>query len=239
MNTPETTPPVPQPPPFDERFLPRPIEGPCHPFAVVEALLKHPGRILHELRGKRAAAIGAALFLVALPCLAVYGVVTGSLTGGTQLFIAPAKILLGSVLCALICLPSLFIFLCLGGADVKLRTVASELLASVSLTALLLIGFAPVAWVFSQSTEAIALMATLHLVFWVIALWFGLRLIGRSSGSRTSTVWIGIYVIVCLQMMTALRPIIGYSPTFLPTEKKFFLAHMVETLSAKPAPKAR
>lgn len=238
MTTPETTPPAPLPPPPDERFLLKPLEGPAHPFAVVEALLKHPGRILHELRGHRATAIGVALFLVTLPSLAVYGVVAGSLTGGAQLFLAPAKILLGSVLCALICLPSLFIFLCLGGADAKLRTVAGELLAAVSLTALLLIGFAPVAWVFSQSTDSVALMAVLHLVFWAISLGFGLRLIGRSSGSRTSRVWIAIYVVVCLQMITALRPVVGSSPTFLPTEKKFFLAHMVETLAPKTAQKA-
>lgn len=115
--------------------------------------------------------------------------------------------------------------------------VAGELLAAVSLTALLLIGFAPVAWVFSQSTDSVALMAVLHLVFWAISLGFGLRLIGRSSGSRTTRVWIAIYVVVCLQMITALRPIVGFAPTFLPTEKKFFLAHMVETLTAKPVPK--
>lgn len=240
MNTPETPnpPPLPPKPPFqpaparpthiDDRFELRPMEGPHHPFAVVEALLKSPGRILFELRGIRAAAIGAALFLITFLCLAVYGTVAGSLTGGAQLWIAPVKILLGSALCALICLPSLFIFLCLGGADVKLRSVAGNLLASVSLTALLLLGFAPIAWVFSQSTDSIALMASLHLAFWLIALGFGLRLIG--GGSRTSKVWVVIYVIVCLQMMTALRPIVGHADTFLPKEKQFFLMHMAETL---------
>jgi hypothetical protein len=213
------------------------MEGSRHPFAVVEALLKHPGRILFELRGTNAAKVCTALFITALICLGVYGVVAGSLTGGTQLYIAPAKILLGSLLCALICLPSLFIFLCLGGADVKLRAVAGNLLASVALTSLLLLGFAPVAWVFSQSTDSIALMAALHLIFWAIAMAFGLRLIG--GGSRTSKVWVGIYIVVCLQMMTALRPIIGHSDTFLPTEKQFFLVHMGETLNGgKPLPKA-
>jgi hypothetical protein len=181
MNTPEdpnsspppppSKPPIPAAPPrpIEDRFTLRPMEGSSHPLAVIEALLKSPGRILFELRGARASAIGVALFLATLVCLAVYGVVTGSLSGGAQLWIAPAKILLGSALCALICLPSLFIFLCLGGADVKLRSVAGNLLASVTLTALLLLGFAPVAWVFSQSTDSVALMAALHLIFWAIA----------------------------------------------------------------------
>jgi len=39
----------------------------------------------------------------------------------------------------------------------------------------LLIGFAPVAWLFSQSTESLLLMGALHLVFWLIATYFGLR----------------------------------------------------------------
>ena len=247
MNTSEnpTPPPLPPKPPFqaaaprpvpgEDRFELRPMEGAHHPLAVVEALLKSPGRILFELRGARAATVSVALLLIAFLCLAVYGVVTGSLVGGAQIWIAPVKILLGSALCALICLPSLFIFLCLGGDDAKLRSVAGNLLASVSLTALLLLGFAPVAWVFSQSTDSVALMAALHLIFWAIALAFGLRLIG--GGSRTSKVWIAIYIVVCLQMMTALRPIVGKTETLLPTEKKFFLAHMVETLNGRPFPK--
>lgn len=245
MNTPEDpTPPLPPKPPFqgappkplppDERFDLRPMEGPPHPLAVVEALLKSPGRLLFELRGAKASTIGAILLVVASLCLAIYGVVIGSLSGGSQLWIAPAKILLGSTLGALICLPSLFIFLCLGGADAKLRYVAGNLLASVTLTALLLLGFAPVAWVFSQSTDSAGLMAVLHLTFWAIALVFGLRLIG--GGSRTSKVWIVIYTVVCLQMMTALRPIVGKADTFLSGEKKFFLVHLAETLHGKPLP---
>lgn len=257
MNTPENNPPentpppdrpapppavppkpLPEPPPIppgaapgEARFARRPIDGAVHMLTVVEALLKHPGRILHEIGGARAGAVCLALGLTALLCLAIYGVVAGSLSGGSQLLIAPVKILLGSILCVFICLPSLFIFLCLGGTDVKFRTVAGELLAAVSLTALMLIGFAPVAWVFSQSTDSILLMGFLHLVFWSISLYFGLRLIGSSSGSRMSGVWIAIYVVVCLQMMTALRPIVGRSDTFLPGEKKFFFVHMLETMA--------
>jgi hypothetical protein len=37
-----------------------------------------------------------------------------------------------------------------------------------------------------------------------------------------------------LQMMTALRPIIGKADTFFPTEKKFFVSHWFDCLNAKP-----
>ena len=39
---------------------------------------------------------------------------------GNQLWIAPAKLALGTILSVLICLPSLYIFACLGGIDARL-----------------------------------------------------------------------------------------------------------------------
>ncbi len=224
------------PPPINDRFQLCPIDGPPHVLAALEALLKYPGRILHELKSGRAGAVAFDLLAIAFVCLGIYGVVVGSLAGGSQMAVAPAKILLGSAAAALICLPSLYIFLCLGGVDTHLRAVVGELLAAVSLMSLLLIGFAPVAWVFSQSTDSIGLMAALHLLFWVVALCFGLRLIGRSSlrvPSAGVAVWMVIYVVVCLQMMTALRPIVGRGETFLPGEKMFFLEHMGKTLGSE------
>jgi hypothetical protein len=46
-----------------------------------------------------------------------------------------------------------------------------------------------------------------------------------------------IFVVVCLQMTTALRPILGTSDTFLPTEKRFFLAHWFDTMEKGDAKK--
>jgi hypothetical protein len=102
---------------------------------------------------------------------------------------------------------------------------------------MLLIGFAPVAWLFSESTDSITWMGILHLTFWFIATFFGLRFLDNAfahSRARTSAglnTWIIIFVLVVLQMTTALRPLVGTSKTFLPTEKKFFLAHWGDNLS--------
>jgi hypothetical protein len=177
------------------------------------------------------------LALITVFSLAIYGVVVGSLTGGSQLWIAPVKIVMGSLLSLSICLPSLYVFLCLGGSDSNLRQVAGMLMASACLAALLLISFAPVAWVFSQSTDSIALMGFLHLIFWIVAIWFGMSLLKRciqlagQSAKRNIGVWMLIYIIVSLQMMTAFRPIIGHADTFLPAQKQFFIAHWFECLS--------
>ena len=138
------------------------------PAELLETLLKHPGRIIHELHADRRRLLAAWFLLFALCGMAIYGVVVGSLSGGAQLWIAPVKLALGTLLAVLICLPSLYIFSCLAGSEFRLRAVAGVLAAAVCLSSLLLIGFAPVAWIFSQSTDSLPLMGTLHLFFWLI-----------------------------------------------------------------------
>ncbi len=238
MTTPNT-PSTPAPLPKRDRFQFEPMNGETSPLLLLETLLKHPGRIIHELHSDRRPTLALWSLGLALAGMAIYGVVVGSLSGGMQLWIAPAKLALGTLLSMLICLPSLYIFTCLGGIDVRIRTVAGALFASVCLSALLLIGFAPVAWIFSQSTDSVAFMGGLHLLFWIIGLLFGLRLIGGLSRFRGATesarlkTWALIFFAVCLQMTTTLRPIVGRSEHFLPGEKKFFLAHWAESLGGK------
>lgn len=215
------------------------MPSPYGPLEVLEALLKHPGRIIHELHGMRKRRLTGWLLVLTLGGMAIYGIVVGSLTGGSQLWIAPVKIALGTLLSVLICLPSLYIFSCLGGSEARLDSIAGALAAAVCLGALLLLGFAPVAWVFSQSTDSIAFMGGLHLLFWLIGLFFGLRLMGATRRFRGETgrarlgTWRLIFILVCLQMTTTLRPIIGRSDHFLPQEKKFFLTHWIESLGGK------
>jgi hypothetical protein len=235
MNTPASKPN--QPPRIPGHLLYEPMPEGGSPIAIIEALLKYPGRIIHELQHNWRAALSAWLLILALIGMAIYGLVVGSFSGGSQMWIAPAKIALGTLLATLICLPSLYIFVCLSGIDVRLRTVSGVLFAAVGLGALLLIGFAPVAWIFSQSTDSVAFMGALHLILWAIGIGFGLRLIqnmGRLlSGSVRNhlKLWSLIFVVVCLQMATTLRPIVGTSKHFLPGEKKFFLAHWFETIN--------
>src|SRR3989440_3083674 len=234
-------PPIPsrQPPLFANNFVFEPMQNVESPVSLLESLLKHPGRVVHEFHQTRAPILAGRLLIFGIMGIAIYGTVVGAQSGGAQMWIAPAKLGVGTLLAVLICLPSLYIFTCLGGIDAQLRSVCGALFAAVCLSSILLIGFAPVAWIFSQSTDSIAFMGALHLLFWVIGIRFGFRLIDAMSrflgalGQGHLRIWSFIFILVCFQMTTTLRPIIAPSKTFLPIEKKFFLAHWFDSINGK------
>src|SRR3954463_11571921 len=235
-----TPPPIPNEPKatadMARQFIFAPLPAGHSPASLIEALLKYPGQIIHELQFKWRSELAIWFMVFAVAGMGLYGLVIGSFAGGAQFWIAPAKLALGTVLSVLICLPSLYIFACLSGIDAHLRTVTGVFFASVGLGALLLVGFAPVAWIFSQSSDSVVFMGALHLTLWAIGIYFGLRLVRGMSqllSGRTGTqlrLWGLIFVVVCLQMTTTLRPIIAPGKTFFPTEKKFFLANWAEAL---------
>ena len=145
---------------------------------------------------------------------------------------------LGLFFSVFICLPSLYIFASLGGARTRLVEAVGLTAGLLTQNTLLLVGFAPVAWIFSESTDSIAWMGAMHLAFWFVSCAFGFRfflagfeqLDARNLGGIR--VWLVMFVIVVLQMSTALRPLIGTSDDFLPKEKRFFLKHWLEQTDA-------
>ncbi len=215
-----------------------PITGVLSAF---EAILRHPRRVLYLLTQASAGKVIGALILICIVASAIYGVVVGTFSGHHQLWIAPVKITGGLLICAAICLPSLYIFACLSGSQARLSEVAGLVAGLLALLTILLIGFAPVAWIFSQSTNSLVAMGVLHLSFFAIATYFGVRFL--NSGFRHFSVsfsggiklWAVIFMLVMLQMSTALRPIIDTAPTFFPSEKKFFLSHWSDCLKNKGA----
>jgi len=221
------------PPPGESPGERTPITGLA---GSVEAMLREPRRVMYHLRQQGQGRLVAALLVISLVCSLIYGVVVGTFSGDEQLWAAPVKIAAGLFVAALICLPSLYIFSCLSGSQARLIEVFGLLAGLLALMTVLLIGFAPVAWVFSQSTESVAAMGALHLLFWLIAACFGLRFLHQGFahlGAKSSSglkVWIVIFLLVMLQMTTALRPMLGQADTFFPQKKMFFLSHWVECL---------
>jgi len=218
---------------FEERL---PVSGFIN---AVESILRQPRRIIYQLQMQGQGLLIARLLIIAMVCSIVYGLVVGTFSRGDQLFqfwTAPVKVSLGLLVSALLCLPSLYIFSCLSGSQARLVEVFGLLAGMVALTTVLLIGLAPVAWVFSESTKSVPTISVLHLAFWLVATWFGVRFLRtgfthlKAASGAGLKVWLLIFLLVALQMTTALRPIIGTAPTFLPVEKKFFINHWLDCL---------
>ncbi|MEW6306237.1 MAG: hypothetical protein AB1705_22450 [Verrucomicrobiota bacterium] len=213
-----------------------PIDGAISAF---EAILRQPRRVMYQLFDPAGRNTRAALLLITILLALIYGFVVGTFSGGDQYWAAPVKVAAGLMLSALICLPSLYIFSCLSGAHARLADVWGLVAGLIALMMILLIGFAPVAWVFSQSTESATFMGFLHLMFWMIAVYFGVGFLKagfahlRSNSEGGVNTWVVIFLLVMLQMTCALRPLIGTAPTMLPTEKKFFVGHWLDNLKGE------
>lgn len=207
--------------------------------ATVDSLLKSP-ETLFDLDEKERSSVAINLAAIAALSFAIFAFVLGLFSGGSQLWAVPVKVLCGAAISAAITLPSLYIFACLGGMDISLKKAAALLLVGMALIGLILLGLGPVSWIFTQSTESVGFMGFLTLMFWLIALCFGVTLLIRCAeasgiGNKAYLAsWIGIFVIVTLQMSTSLRPLIGPAEeTFLPTEKRFFLEHWLTGLGVE------
>ena len=204
---------------------------------MIETLLKDPGTWFEQItKGQTGGSLWIFAFIF-LVCNLGYSLIVGSFSGNSQWLAAPLKIILGTIVSALLCYPSLFIFACLAGANIDPKKTIALLTSSMTLTAILLIGFAPVAFVFTFGINSLFFMGMIHFLAWGISIYFGLRHIhnGLSKMScqniKLIKVWGLIVVITMLQMSTTLRPIIGESDHFLTDEKRFFVEHWLDNVS--------
>jgi hypothetical protein len=208
--------------------------GPQSLGAILEHLLKKPGTLIFELvRGQ--GRITGWLTLVGLVSLAIFGALLGTFSGGSQVLAAAGKVALGSVLSALICLPSFYIFTCLCGGTLRLNSAIGLITGMLAMMGIILVALAPVVWLFCQATHSIQFMGVLALGFWACSLGLGYRFlrqaaphIGIERSGAVQFLWMAIFSTVTLQMATNLRPILGTSDTLFPTVKRFFLENWTE-----------
>jgi len=222
--------PVPRPEPRPEPPLPDTLDM----RSILEALLRSPKGLVKRLATPGHGALVPFIGIAAIS-MVVFGLVLGSFAMNEQLWAAPLKITLGLLIAGLICFPSLYIFSCLSGSSAGAGQLAATLAGMLALTGLLLLGFAPAVWIFTQATDAFGFMGALTLLPWFVALAFGFRFLQTavdSTGATSNgplTIWSCIFLVVTLQMSTSLRPILGREPRFLTHEKKFFIQHWIDT----------
>ncbi len=177
------------------------------------------------------------LLAAALGFYSIYGAAMGVFSGGSALWMTGLKIPLIAVASSLLCAPSLYVLLGLNGSPVTLRQSAAILAGSACLTSLLLVGFAPVAWLFGVSTSNLQFMIVLHLAVWGVGLCYGLRLLGISVpngyiGNKVLVLWTVVFLLVSSQMATYFRPLLTLSAdgSFHDRQKQFFFQHLVESV---------
>jgi hypothetical protein len=217
----------PMPPPLlDHVFDDRPIRG---WGATVDALLKQPDRLAAGLTGVDSGYLTRQLTVMGLLGMAAYGVVVGLFPGDEQIAVVPVKLAIGLLASAVICWPSLYILLCLSGGRQSARDLTGLLAASLALLVVLMAGFAPVAWIFTQSTHSAGFMGGMHVLLWMVSCVFALRRLGRwlvelnGASMQALPVWCIIFVVVCLQMTTTLRPLMGPFAGWDFAPREFFL----------------
>jgi hypothetical protein len=177
------------------------------------------------------------LLCAAIAFHAVFGIAAG-LFGGWQVAIMDAvKAPLVAVCSLLLCFPSLYVFSSVGGAALSLSQAFLLGTSSLAMLGILLIGLAPVAWLFAVSTESLSFMTVLVLCVWFVSVAFALKYIARLQAralfARATGIklWFLVFVIVSLQMATSMRPLlVAPKESWWVGEKKFFLAHLTDTL---------
>jgi hypothetical protein len=155
--------------------------------------------------------------MTALGFFALYGLATGCLAGGNALWQATLKTPLVVAGSLAVTAPCLHVLLALAGHTFRFRQVAAILVGAAGVVSVLMVCFAPVAWLFGVSTRSAALMTLIHLVVWSASLSVGLSLVTQlvPGGVRECKVlmaWAAVFLMVCAQMATYLQPILGVSP---------------------------
>jgi len=209
---------------------------------IVDGSLKHPGRILYEIIDGSRLRITLLLLGLLIVCMAAYGFVMGTFSGAQQLWVVPLKVVAGTIFSLLICLPSLYIFSGLSGSVQTFTQSTGIFIQSLALSGLLLVGFAPVAWIFGQSTNAVVFMGILHLVFWGIGAWIGMELLASAHSFVNKRqmvflkIWVVVFVTVVFQMTTTLRPLVGKFNGYSLEGKKFFVTHWIDSMEGQQGP---
>ncbi|MDB4500799.1 hypothetical protein N9224_01320 [Akkermansiaceae bacterium] len=216
----------------DDPTQSEPLSKKAGVIEVFECLLKHPHSLINTIRqSENPSLLIGKLLILALGGFLIFGLTLGSFSFHEQLWLAPIKTILGLAITSIICLPSLYIFSALTGTTLGIKEIVQGMAGALALIAALLLGFTPVLWVFSQSTNSEPFFGFLVLIVWLIALFFGtgllLKMLDHSGTKKKGPlrIWIGIFLLVSLQMSTTLRPIIGRSDAIFTSEKRFFMEH--------------
>lgn len=197
-------------------------------LAVVGAILKAQGAVIRDVaQERRLVRTIASLFGASLLFTALYGAILGLFQPGLQTLFAAAKLPIVVLGTALLCTPTFFVFNSILGSRLSFGQTVAIVLLMVTAAALILVAFAPIAWLFTMTTGGVTFLTGLHLLVFLIAIVFGIHVLRTTRTylnylnlSHTPIhapflrAWYVIVLFVALQMAYVFRPLLVAGPFF-------------------------
>jgi hypothetical protein len=192
-------------------------------LAVIETILRNRIYFFHEIRdGIALREKMRAMFISSLLFFALYGAVMGSTHSLWQALSSAVKLPVLFLATLIICAPTLYFFNVLFGSNQSLTQNVALILTAITVTAVLLLSFAPITLFFLLTTSQYQFFKLLNVIIFAVSgvmgvlfLSQGMRIVaGDGSGGEQSRrwvlrLWMLLYAFVGSQLAWTIRPFIG------------------------------
>ncbi|MAT97261.1 MAG: actin-binding WH2 domain-containing protein [Anaerolineaceae bacterium] len=193
-----------------------------HDLGVVETILRNRMLFFQEIRdGVRLGEKMRAMLISSLVFMALYGAVMGSTHSLWQALSSAAKLPVLFLATLFICAPTLYFFNVLFGSTQSLTQNVALILTAITVTAVLLLSFAPIILFFLLTTSQYQFFKLLNVgifaisgIMGVVFLSQGMRIVandadGDSARRNVLRLWMLLYAFVGSQLAWTIRPFIG------------------------------
>ncbi len=193
-------------------------------LAIIETILRNRTLFFQEIRdGLRLNEKMRAMFVSSLIFFALYGAVMGSSHSLWQALSSAVKLPMMFLATLFICAPTLYFFNVLFGSNQSISQNVALILTAITVTAVLLLSFAPITLFFLLTTSQYQFFKLLNVgifsasgIMGVIFLAQGMRIVSASGGRQGETgrryvlrLWMFLYAFVGSQLAWTIRPFFG------------------------------
>ncbi len=190
---------------------------------IIETILRNRFRFFADLRADNAVPAKCTAMLVSSAIFfALYGAVIGSSHSITQALSSAVKLPIVFLLTLVVTLPTLYFFNLLFGSGLNLGQNFALILTAISVTAVLLVSFAPVVLFFLITTSNYQFFKLLNVAIFAITGAVGAQFLAQATDMmglsdrqgilarrRLVRFWIILYAFVGTQLAWTLRPFFG------------------------------
>lgn len=191
-------------------------------LGVIDQILRNRHHFFDEIRdGYELRPKVRAMFVSSLIFLAIYGAVLGSTHSLAQALSSAAKLPILFLVTLLVCTPTLYFFNVLFGSDQSISQNVALILTAITVTAVLLVSFAPISLFFLLTTSQYQFFKLLNVAIFslsglmgILFLAQGIRVLNGSEAGEKERRWVlrfwmFLYAFVGSQLAWTIRPFIG------------------------------